>query len=184
MWTGWVARISATSFSATVSTPPIKRSLWICSSEGSAGNGTSTSTVPCMISCRSRRLEARPGLVACILREAQPVLLAVGNVTEAVDGDVRVFERDALRSISVPDDLVLFGQQRRTPNPARRQHPVAVPCRRAEHRLGMASDVARGYQEICLGTLPSLEDPLRRSRPELDRHAWLESADSSTPTKG
>ena len=39
MWTGWVARISPTSFSATVSTSPISRSLWICSSGGSSGNG-------------------------------------------------------------------------------------------------------------------------------------------------
>src|ERR1700730_7583816 len=41
MWTGCVARISPTSFSATVSTLPISRSLWICSSGGSSGNGTS-----------------------------------------------------------------------------------------------------------------------------------------------
>ena len=42
-----------------VSTSPISRSLWICSSGGSSGNGTSTNTVPCMTSCRRRRLEAR-----------------------------------------------------------------------------------------------------------------------------
>src|SRR6516164_1454133 len=33
--------------------------LWICSSGGSSGNGLSTSTVPCMTSCRRRKLEAR-----------------------------------------------------------------------------------------------------------------------------
>src|SRR5438045_2214991 len=43
----------------------------------------------------------KAGLVARVLGEAQPVLLAVGNMTEAVDGDVRVCQRHALGSISV-----------------------------------------------------------------------------------
>jgi hypothetical protein len=36
-WTGWVARISPTSFSTTVSTSPISRSSRICSSGGFVG---------------------------------------------------------------------------------------------------------------------------------------------------
>ncbi|HWO87074.1 MAG TPA: hypothetical protein VNN75_11385 [Stellaceae bacterium] len=68
----------------------------------------------------------KPGLVTRVLRETQPVLLAVGNVTEAVDGDVRVRQRHALGSISVFDDLVLLGQERGTADPARRQNAVAV----------------------------------------------------------
>ena len=82
-------------------------------------------------------------MVTRVLGEAQPVLLAVGNVTEAVDGDVRVRQRHALGSISVFDDLVLLSQKRGTPDPARRQDAVAVPRSCAEHSLGVARDVDR-----------------------------------------
>ena len=82
-------------------------------------------------------------MVARVLCEAQPVLLAVGDVAEAVDGDLGVRQRHALGLKSVFDDPVLLGQQRGTADPARRQHPVAVPCRSAEHRLGMAGNVDR-----------------------------------------
>src|SRR3954470_15878697 len=50
MWTGCVARISPISFSATVSTSPISKLSLMVSSEGSSGNGRSTSNVPCMTS--------------------------------------------------------------------------------------------------------------------------------------
>src|SRR5207237_5095520 len=63
------------------------------------------------------RREAR--LVARILGEAQPLFLAVRNVCKAIDGDVRILQRYALGAISVLDDLVLLGQQRDAPDPAR-----------------------------------------------------------------
>ena len=54
-------------------------------------------------------------MVTRVLGEAQPVLLTVGNVTEAVDGDVRVGQRHALGSIRVFDDLVLLSQSAAPP---------------------------------------------------------------------
>jgi len=71
------------------------------------------------------------------------MLLTVGDVAEAVDGDVGVGQRDALGGKSVFDDLVLLGQQRRTPDPSRRQDPIAVPCGSAKHRFGMTGDIDR-----------------------------------------
>ena len=56
------------------------------------------------------------------------------NVTDSERGS---------RPISVFDDLVLLGQERGTPDPARRQDAVAMPSRSAEHRLAMSGDIDR-----------------------------------------
>ena len=57
----------------------------------------------------SSQARGKARLVARILSKAQPVFLALRDVTEAVDGDVGVLQRHALGLISILDDLILLG---------------------------------------------------------------------------